>query len=376
MPCLRATDLVAAQDHRHALGKQQRGQEVALLTLAQGQHRRVVCRAFGAAVPGSIVRLAVAVVVAVGLVVLVVVADEVSEREAVVGGDEVDAGVGFAAGRLVQVRAAGQPIAEFAERSGLASPEVAHGVAVLPVPLRPERREVAHLVAALADVPGLGDELDLADDRILLDEVEERREAVDVLQLARQRGGQVEPETVDVHLLHPVPEAVHDQLQHVGVAGVEGVARAGVVHVIAFVALDQPVVGGVVEAAERERRSEVVALRGVVVDDVEDHLDAGLVQRPNHRLELGHLAAGLPRRGVLVVRREEADRVVAPVVAEPSIEEVAVLHELVDGHQLDGGDPELAQVADGAGWARPAYVPRSSGGTSGWRSVKPLTWSS
>ena len=44
---------------------------------------------------------------------------------------------------------------------------------------------------------------------------------------------------------------------------------------------------------KRQRRPEVVALGGVVVDDVEDDLDAGLVQRAHHRLELGHLPARL-----------------------------------------------------------------------------------
>ena len=41
---------------------------------------------------------------------------------------------------------------------------------------------------------------------------------------------------------------------------------------------------------------EVVAFGGVVVDDVEDHLDAGLVERPDHGLELGDRAAGVPVR--------------------------------------------------------------------------------
>ena len=44
----------------------------------------------------------------------------------------------------------------------LAAPEVADRVAVLAVPLRPQRREAADLVAAVADVPRLGDQLDLA----------------------------------------------------------------------------------------------------------------------------------------------------------------------------------------------------------------------
>ena len=62
-----------------------------------------------------VVVVAVAVVFAVGLVVLVVVADEIVQREAVVRGDEVDAGVGLAAVVLVQIAAAGEPVGEFAD---------------------------------------------------------------------------------------------------------------------------------------------------------------------------------------------------------------------------------------------------------------------
>ena len=80
-------------------------------------------------------------------------------------------------------------------------------------------------------------------------------------------------EPVDVHLLDPVAQRVQDQGQHLGVAGVQGVAGAGVVHVEAPVGVDRPVVGVVVEAPERQRRAHVVALGGVVVDDVQDHLD-------------------------------------------------------------------------------------------------------
>ena len=47
--------------------------------------------------------MAVAVVLAVRLVVLVVVGDEVVEREAVMRGDEIDAGPGLAAAAVEQV---------------------------------------------------------------------------------------------------------------------------------------------------------------------------------------------------------------------------------------------------------------------------------
>ena len=124
------------------------------------------------------------------------------------------------------------------------------------------------------------------------------------------------------------------------------VAGARVVHVVALVVGNEPVVGGVVDAPERQRRAEVVALGRVVVDDVEDHLDARLVQRHDHLLELGDLLAALAAPRVVVVRREEADRVVAPVVAQALLDEVRVVHELVHGQQLDGRDAERRQVAD------------------------------
>ena len=121
-----------------------------------------------------------------------------------------------------------------------------------------------------------------------MDDVEERPQLVDLEQLAGQRAGQVEAEAVDVHLGDPVAQAVHDELQDARVLHVERVAAAGEVHVVARVLRRQPVVGGVVDAAHRQRRPQLVALGGVVVDHVEDHLDAGGVQRPHHHLELLH----------------------------------------------------------------------------------------
>ena len=200
--------------------------------------------AFGAAVPGPVVAGAVAVVLAVGLVVLVVVGDEVAQGEAVVDGDQVDRGGGPAADGGVQVRRAGEAVGELADPDRVAAPEVAHRVAVLAVPLPPQRREPAQVVAVdLADVPRLGDHLGLRDHRVLGDHVEERRHLVEAALLAGQGGRQVEPEPVDVHLGQPVAQRVHDQLQRDRVAGVERVAAAGRVEVVARVAGRQPVVG-------------------------------------------------------------------------------------------------------------------------------------
>ena len=126
----------------------------------------------------------------------------------------------------------------------------------------------------------------------------------------------IEPEAVHVHVEDPVPQRVHDHLEHVRVPHEQSVPVAAVVEITAPVVVHQPVVGGVVDAAQGQRGPRVVALGGVVVDRVEDYLDPGLVQRPDHRLELLHLLAAGAAGGVGVVRGEEADGVVAPVVAQ------------------------------------------------------------
>ena len=86
-----------------------------------------------------------------------------------------------------------------------------------------------------------------------MDDVEERAQPVHFVQFARQGCGQIESETVDVHLQHPVAKAVHDELQHPRVAHVQRVSGAGVVHVVAGIVRDEAVVNGIVDAPERQR---------------------------------------------------------------------------------------------------------------------------
>ena len=89
----------------------------------------------------------------------------------------------------------------------------------------------------------------------------------------------------------------------------------------------------------------MVALGGVVVDHVEDDLDTGLVQGAHHGLELVDDAVAGPG-AVPVVGGQVGDGVVAPVVVQAQLVEAVVVDELVDRHQLDGGDPERCEVVD------------------------------
>src|SRR5262249_18828969 len=159
---LRAPDLVAAADHGRAGREEQRREEVPQLARAERADLGVLRLPLDAAAPREVLVRPVLVVLAVRLVVLLLVRHEIPQREAVGRGDEVHARVGPASVALVEVRAPREAIAEIAHAPAVAAPEAAHGVAVLAVPLRPAHREPADLVAAVADVPRLGDELHAA----------------------------------------------------------------------------------------------------------------------------------------------------------------------------------------------------------------------
>ena len=63
--------------------------------------------------------------------------------------------------------------------------------------------------------------------------------------------------------------------------------------------------------------------------------------------------------GVARLRREEAERVVAPVIAQAALDQVAVVDEGVDRQQLDAVTPSRADARSSPGAASPRKVPRS-----------------
>ena len=145
-----------------------------------------------------------------------------------------------------------------------------------------------------------------------------------------------------MHFAGPVAQRVGDQLQHAGVAQVQGVAGAGIVDVVALVVRHQAVVRGVVDAAHRQGGATLVAFGGVVVDHVQNHLQPGVVQVRDHFLEFRDLAAGQIAR----VGGEEGDAVIAPVVVQALVQQVLVVDEGVDGQQLDAGNAQFLDVLE------------------------------
>ena len=84
-----------------------------------------------------------------------------------------------------------------------------------------------------------------------------------------------------MHLADPIAQAVEDQPPDDRFVGVQCVAAAGVIGVARLV-VRKNVVGLVGQAAKADRGAAVVAFGGVIVDDVEDDLDPGAVQRLDH----------------------------------------------------------------------------------------------
>jgi hypothetical protein len=203
----------------------------------------------------------------------VVVRHEIAKREAVVCGDEVDAGTRPSPIVLIEIGTAREAGSEFAERRLLAAPVVTCDVSVLSVPLGPEHRKVSDLIAAGPKIPWLGNQLHAVENGILMNDVEECRQPIDIVEFARQRRRQVEAESVDVHFQYPVSERIHHQLQRMRMLHVETVAGPGVIHVVPAVVCHRPVVRRFVQAFERQHGPEVVALGRMVVDDIEEDLE-------------------------------------------------------------------------------------------------------
>ncbi len=261
-------------------------------------------------------------------------------------GDEVNAGRRQPPAFAEQTMAAGEATGEIADAALGAAPEIAQRVAILAVPLAPARWEVADLIAVFTHVPRLGDELGLRDDRVLPQDIEEGGARVEAAQLAAQRRRQIEAEAIHVHLLNPIAQAVADELQHVRLDDVEGVAGAGEVVIVARLIEDEAIIAGVVEALERKERAEVVALAGVVVNHVEDDLETGAMQRLHHLFELGHLLPAHPAAGVAGLGREEAEGLIAPVIGQPALDEMAVEDELMHRQQLNRCHTQRVEIVE------------------------------
>src|SRR5262249_14676361 len=153
----------------------------------QREDLRIVGRSFDAEIRTVVLIGAVAIVLAVCLVVLQLVADEIREGEPVMNGDVVDARARCAAIMIEQIGGAGHAAPEFADEIAFAGPITAQRAAEAIVPFRPARGKAADPIAAEPEVPWFGDQFDPRQNRVLAHRREEARATIKSIGPAPER---------------------------------------------------------------------------------------------------------------------------------------------------------------------------------------------
>ena len=64
-----------------------------------------------------------------------------------------------------------------------------------------------------------------------------------------------------MHLGHPIPQTVHDQLKRARMPDIESVSTARIIHIVPRVILDKPVIGNIINASKTQRRDQDDCLR-------------------------------------------------------------------------------------------------------------------
>ena len=125
--------------------------------------------------------------------------------------------------------------------------------------------------------------------------------------------------------------------------GVQSIAATGVIHGIARMIGGQAVIGGVVDAAKTQGGAELIAFSGMVIHHVENDLDARRVQGLDHAFKFAHRMIG---GRVARVGREIADRAITPVIAQAPVQQMALIHEVLDRQQLYRRHAQRLQIID------------------------------
>ena len=181
-------------------------------------------------VPAVVVVRAVAIVLAVGLVVLALVRDEIAKREAIMGDDEIDA-LGWRRGAREYVARTCHASGDLAAQPGVAAPEAARGVAETVVPFGECGAKLAEAITARADVPGFGDEARLGEDGIGGERLKERRLWIKTGVAATERSGEVEAKSVETAVNHPALERADRHVNDQRAIKREAIAGARIVNV-------------------------------------------------------------------------------------------------------------------------------------------------
>ncbi len=164
---------------------------------------------------------------------------------------------------------------------------------------------------------------------------------IEALRCAADNGGEIEAEAIDTGMGDEVAERFDDEMAHLWVIAGERIAGAGIVDQRAGIVGCVTVIGEVVETAQRQRRTEAIALARMVEDEIEDHADACIMQFGDRVAQFGDAAGAEPR-----IERHKADGVVTPAIGKVQRRQMPLVDPGGDRHQFHGADADLLEMGD------------------------------
>src|SRR5690606_7923550 len=165
--------------------------------------------------------MTVAIVLAIGLVVLALVRNQVGEREAVMGGKEIYTGRRFAPIMVELIGRSSQLPRQRADHSRLPLPELADLVAVAVVPFQERLAETAHMIAPRPRVPWLGDQQAILENFIGPDALEQCGIGRKTLKRTAQNRRQIEAKAGNSEFGYPVFQAIDNQILNRGMVALQ-----------------------------------------------------------------------------------------------------------------------------------------------------------
>src|ERR1700752_2107116 len=302
---LRSPGLISHQEHGNSKGEQCGRYEIFHLAGSESFNLGIRRGTLDATVPASIVIAAVTVLLAVGLVVFLVVRDQIIKRKSVVTGNEVHRLFRLTLLVPIDFVAAKEPVRERPQCPVVSAEETPNVVPEAPVPFLPAiSNKAPHLVQS-GGVPSFSDHFCSGENRIGLNIPEDRRDGHYVAAVtASQDRCEIETEAIHVHLFDPIAKTVHNHSANDRMISIERISSSAVVGVTRPVLL-QEIVGAVVDAAKTQCRPMVVAFRRVIEHDVQNDLNACSMQALDHIAKLIHGAKRVAPRTIGLMRCEE-----------------------------------------------------------------------
>src|SRR5579864_6881791 len=168
-----------------------------------------------------------------------------------------------------------------------------------------------------------------------------------------------------MHVHDPVTKHIPNELPHNGMICVKRVANSRKVFIVSEAVLLQHVEDRVLNTAQRNRGSQLICLGRVVQDDIQDHFNACAVKSLDHLSEVLDLLTVHSSNAVGLLRSEEGDGIVAPVILESLfcnwIQPVGfVFIKFKNRHQLNGGYSQVLEIRYLFGQAREGSTMRHS----------------